>query len=187
MTRYELNSSEGPYDAEVLRQDGEYQVNLAGETYRLKLKRGGSPNSFIVEVGGKPVSITLIEASSQRVEMLMDSEHLSYRRPAAAIAHRVESVSVSMRTDMVAAPMPGKVIGAMVKPGEKVKAGDPLVILESMKMEIAVRSDRDGEIAEILVSDGVSVKRGQPLVRLAKAPSLLPRSQEADPAPSPPT
>lgn len=44
--------------------------------------------------------------------------------------------------------MPGKVIGALIKRGEKVKAGDPLVIPESMKMEIAVRSDRDAEVVK---------------------------------------
>jgi len=62
--------------------------------------------------------------------------------------------------------MPGKVIGTLVKNGENVKTGDPLVILESMKMEIAVRSDRDAEVQEILVEEGASVKRGQGLVRL---------------------
>jgi biotin carboxyl carrier protein len=58
-------------------------------------------------------------------------------------------------------------IGALVRRGETVKAGDPLIIFESMKMKIAVRSDRDSEIAEILVEDGDPVKRGQGLVRLA--------------------
>jgi biotin carboxyl carrier protein len=63
--------------------------------------------------------------------------------------------------------MPGKVIGALVKQGDSVRAGDPLVILESMKMQIAVRSDRDAEVSQILVEDGASVRRGQGLVRLS--------------------
>jgi biotin carboxyl carrier protein len=62
--------------------------------------------------------------------------------------------------------MPGKVIGALVKLGEKVKNGDPLIIIESMKMEIAIRADKDGEVLEILVMEGNPVKRGQGLVRL---------------------
>jgi biotin carboxyl carrier protein len=67
---------------------------------------------------------------------------------------------------LIPAPIPGKVVGSLVKKGERVKSGDPLVILESMKMEIAVRSDREAIVREILVTDGDSVKRGQGLVRL---------------------
>ncbi len=171
MTRYELNSAEGSYEVDATSEDRGFRVNVAGVSYLLNLKKGGTSDSLVVEVGGKPVTITLVEASSHRVEMLMDGERFSYQRPTAAVAQPVASVSVSSRTDMVAAPMPGKVIGSMVKVGEKVKAGDPLIILESMKMEIAVRCDRDAEIAEILVFEGVSVKRGQPLVRLSRAPS----------------
>ena len=61
--------------------------------------------------------------------------------------------------------MPGRIIGVMTKQGEKVKAGDPLVIVESMKMETVIRSDRDAEVAQILVAEGSAVKRGQALVR----------------------
>jgi biotin carboxyl carrier protein len=171
MTVYELNSPDGTYEAEVSSEGEGYNVKLAESTFLLKLKRGATPEVLVVEVGGKPVSVTLVEATSQRVEMLMDGQRFSYQRPAAALNQPVASISVSGRTDMVAAPMPGKVMGAMVKAGEKVRAGDPLVVLESMKMEIAVRSERDAEIAEILVSEGDSVKRGQPLVRLVRAPS----------------
>ena len=67
---------------------------------------------------------------------------------------------------LILSPMPGKVVGSLVKKGDRVELGDPLVILESMKMEIAVRSDRQGVVREILVADGDSVKRGQGLVRL---------------------
>lgn len=98
--------------------------------------------------------------------MILDGENLSYRRPAAAVGQPKTPPVVSLQKDIVAAPMPGKVIGALVKAGEKVKAGDPLIIIESMKMETAVRSDRDAEVAEILVEEGASVKRGQGLVRL---------------------
>ena len=75
--------------------------------------------------------------------------------------------SVISTQNLMVAPMPGKVIRALVKKGERVKAGGPLIILESMKMEIAVRVDRDAEVSEILVEEGASVKRGQGLVRLS--------------------
>ena len=138
---------------------------MGGDTFVLKLKRGADQNTYIIDIADKPMTVTLLEASNQRVEMLLDGEHFSFQRPAVAIGAPVQQAPSSVSKETVSAPMPGKVVGALVKRGEKVKAGDPLVILESMKMEIAVRSDRDGEVAEILVVDGASVKRGQGLVR----------------------
>ncbi len=140
---------------------------MDGITYLLKLKRGTGQNSFVAEVSDKPASVTVLEASSQRVELILDGERLSFQRPTAAIGPARTSPTASIQKDLVTSPMPGKVISALVKEGEKVKAGDPLIMIESMKMEIAVRADRDAEVGEILVEEGASVKRGQGLVRLS--------------------
>ena len=142
-------------------------MTVGKNTYFLKLKRGIEPNELVVEVSDKPVSVTLLEANNQGVRITLGGEHFSFQRPAAAITlSRPESAVAAVQKDIIVAPMPGRVIGTLVKQGEKVRAGDPLVIIESMKMEIAVRSDRDGEVAETLVSDGAGVKRGQALVKL---------------------
>lgn len=127
--------------------------------------RGAERDQLVAEISDKPVVVRLLEVSSQRVEFVLDGERLSYQRPSAVSGPATRAAPVSAR-DLVVAPMPGKVVGALVKSGERVKAGDPLVILESMKMEIAVRSDRDGVVSQILVEDGASVRRGQGLVRL---------------------
>ncbi len=58
----------------------------------------------------------------------------------------------------VGAPMPGTVVGIAVKAGQKVRRGDALLTLEAMKMEAAVRAERDGEIAELIVRPGQAVE-----------------------------
>lgn len=169
MTRYELTSSDGSFDVQIDQGADGFRVKVGESAYLLKLKRGAGRNQFVVEVADKPVSVILLEASSQRVNLMLDGERLSYLRPAAPIRHEApapQSSGPAATTDLAAAPMPGKVIGVLVKRGERVKTGDPLVILESMKMEMAVRSDRDAEVTEILVDEGAPVKRGQGLVRL---------------------
>ena len=138
---------------------------MGGSSFTFKLKRGAERGLLIAEISDKPVSVRLLEASSQRVEFILNGEHLSYRRPLSVSGQTAKPTPSAAARDLVVAPMPGKVVGALVKSGEKVKAGDPLVILESMKMEIAVRSDRDGVVSQILVEDGASVKRGQGLVK----------------------
>jgi acetyl/propionyl-CoA carboxylase alpha subunit len=62
------------------------------------------------------------------------------------------------------APMPGAVLRVLAEPGAEVAAGDVLVVLEAMKMEHPVRSDRDGVVEEVRVSPGQQVENGSVLV-----------------------
>ena len=63
-------------------------------------------------------------------------------------------------------PMPGKVLRILVEPGATVKVGDPLVILEAMKMEQTIKSQMDGIVSAILVKPGDVVSPGQTLVQI---------------------
>jgi pyruvate carboxylase len=57
----------------------------------------------------------------------------------------------------VGAPMPGNVVTVAVKPGQRVHAGDTLLTLEAMKMEAAVRAEREADVAEVVVRPGQHV------------------------------
>jgi acetyl-CoA/propionyl-CoA carboxylase, biotin carboxylase, biotin carboxyl carrier protein len=66
------------------------------------------------------------------------------------------------------APMPGTVVQLRVEAGAAVTAGETLVVLESMKMEIAIQSPRDGTIETVLVATGDQIDRGATLIELAE-------------------
>jgi acetyl-CoA/propionyl-CoA carboxylase biotin carboxyl carrier protein len=66
------------------------------------------------------------------------------------------------------APMPGTVVQLRVQPGTAVSAGETLVVMESMKMEISVAAPRDGSIAAVFVAAGDQVERGATLIELAE-------------------
>ncbi len=66
----------------------------------------------------------------------------------------------------IKAPMPGKVLDVMVESGEKIEKGQPLLILEAMKMENVLKAEGVGTIKSILVSQLESVESGQLLIEL---------------------
>ena len=67
----------------------------------------------------------------------------------------------------VAAPMPGKVLKVLVKPGDAVKAGAVLVVTEAMKMETNIKARADCKVAEVRYKEGDKVEKEDLLVVLA--------------------
>ena len=65
------------------------------------------------------------------------------------------------------APMPANVVKVLVEPGAAVKAGDTVLVLEAMKMELPVKSPRDGVVAAVHCRPGELVPPNVPLVELA--------------------
>lgn len=66
----------------------------------------------------------------------------------------------------LASPMPATVTSVKVAVGDLVKAGDVLVVLEAMKMELPIRAPRDGRVKAIASREGELVQPGTPLVEL---------------------
>jgi len=67
---------------------------------------------------------------------------------------------------VIVAPMPGRIVRVLVRPGEAVQARQGLVVVEAMKMENELRASRDGTVAEVRVTEGASVEANAVLVVL---------------------
>jgi 3-methylcrotonyl-CoA carboxylase alpha subunit len=80
------------------------------------------------------------------------------------LAHAGEAAQEGGR---LTAPMPGKVVSFAVKAGDKVKAGQPLAVMEAMKMEHTISAPKDGTVAELLYAPGDQVTEGAELLKLA--------------------
>lgn len=70
-------------------------------------------------------------------------------------------------TSTVRSEMVGNVTQIVVRAGEQVAAGDPLLFIESMKMEIPVEAEDAGTVAKVLVEPGATVKSGDPLIEIS--------------------
>ena len=81
----------------------------------------------------------------------------------------VEGVTHTIARDeggVVRSPTPAVIVSVAVSPGDRVAVGDPLVVLESMKMETAVTATFPGRIRSVLVAPNVQVDAGDPLLQL---------------------
>ncbi|TKB77735.1 MAG: biotin/lipoyl-binding protein, partial [Nitrospira sp.] len=66
----------------------------------------------------------------------------------------------------VASPMPGRVVKVLVRQGDGVKEGDPVLVVEAMKMESRVPSPIAGTVRQILVTEGEDVKTDETLMQI---------------------
>ncbi len=126
---------------------------------------------FKVTIGDKTVLV--------KVEEITEAEALTVQRTqikprvvertneAPMIAITQEPKQTPSGTGVVRAPIPGVILSIECKLGDKVEAGDILLILEAMKMENAVYAPKSGIITKIVVSEKQNVKYSEVLLEIS--------------------
>ena len=100
-------------------------------------------------------------------EVLVDGDHALYRGWAYRLgADDDEQAIAPLAGGSLAAPMPGTVLRVLVAPGDHVAAGQTLVLLEAMKMELAVAAPGDGVVSAVHVEAGELVQGGAALAEI---------------------
>ena len=131
-----------------------YKVTLNGKTYEVE-----------VEVG-KVVLLDEYEACAP-APAATPAATAAPAAPAAPAAAPAPAPVALSDGEPVNAPMPGNILRIDVKEGDKVKAGQTLLILEAMKMENEIAAPKDGTVVQIATSKGAVVETGTPLIVLA--------------------
>uniref|UniRef100_A0A7C3MA16 Acetyl-CoA carboxylase biotin carboxyl carrier protein subunit n=1 Tax=Archaeoglobus fulgidus TaxID=2234 RepID=A0A7C3MA16_ARCFL len=138
-----------------------YEVKVQGRKYEVEVKEI-SPMVFEVKVNGKKAVIE-VEAKFEFKEF-EKAEIREKRFVEERVRERAETRVKAGKT--ITAPMAGIVTKIFKKAGDKVRAGETVLIIEAMKMENPITSPEDGEIAEIAVNEGDKVGSGDVLVYL---------------------
>ncbi len=125
---------------------------------------------LVLEVDGRRVRSVALETSPGRWEARVlgsaaGTITLGWVSPLPELGARARGA------DALAAPMPGQVIAVHVRPGQRVRAGEPLLTLEAMKMEHTLRAPHDGVVAAIHARVGEQVAAAALLVDVRAAPA----------------
>jgi glutaconyl-CoA decarboxylase len=135
-----------------------FLVKINGRTYKVELGKFDENTPFFVRVNNKPykVQYEIVKRTPASTRVMEPTLPISRKQPL--------SRPIVGRENAVAAPMPGIVVSLKVKVGDSVNVGQPLCILEAMKMENEITAPKAGVVKEIRVSEGSSVSQGQPII-----------------------
>ena len=113
-------------------------------------------SSYLLDVVGTDTEYTVYTRGSYRTVEIYNDEML---------LHESLKKGGSIGNDSsLTAGMPGKIVRILVEKGQEVKEGEPLVIMEAMKMENEMRASKDVTIKEVHVSNGDSIESGATLI-----------------------
>ena len=179
MRRYTLGlgGREFVIDVQELAAD-RFEVVLGGESYEVTLSgdedlpeatitpgyaapgEGATPPAQAAAAHAGASAVGAAGASQPRVARAAAAPAAAMVRPKPASGGAVGAV--------LSAPMPGVIIEVHVKPGDRLERGQPVAVLDAMKMHNVIGAPRAGTVAEVCIAPGQAVGHGDALVRFAQ-------------------
>ena len=158
---------ETTHEVEVKEQHGELQVTLQGEPCEVEYREADTHGQLILMHGGKSYAMS-IEGTPHDIAITVagyryDCELEDERERAANLAAK----AANKGGGLLKAVMPGVVKELLVKEGEEVAEGQPLLILEAMKMQNEIAAAGDGIVKIIHTTPGTAVAAGDKLITLS--------------------
>ena len=155
-------------------------VRVGSEAYKLRMSRP-RPARYRVEVAGNEHGRTVevdversgrfeltLDVGDQHFDVLSVAQGPDYLVEVDGAVHRIAGGEAGL----VRAPAPAMVVAIRVGVGDEVAEGDAVAVVESMKLETALRAPVAGRIAEVLVDVNTQVETGAKLVRIEQDPEL---------------
>ncbi len=122
------------------------------------------PQKLKVEVKGNTYDVTVYPPGTDGgMEIVRSPEQAAKRSPPGGGSPHKAEASPKAKGEKVMCPMQGTIYKVLVKEGDRVRKGQPLLVLEAMKMENEINSTRDGTVERILVGVGQEVGSGSVL------------------------
>lgn len=142
-----------------------FKFNIRGNNYKVEILNL-EDSIAEVEVNGTTYQVEIEETktTSKTPKLIRPRVVPSGGSDRAKTSHPQASKGVGV----VKAPLPGTILEVKVKVGDDVKVGDTLLIMEAMKMENNIKSDKSGKVSALKINSGDSVLEGDVLVEIGE-------------------
>ena len=154
--------NEDAHDVGLSRAGQGYRLHHDGQVMEFDL-HPGEAGGWILQ-SGHQVAQLQIAVDGDDVHIHLNGETYQLRFEHAL--QRLAQLSDASATDTIKATMPGSLVSLDVAPGDSVKKGQTLLVMESMKMETTIVAPRDGVIADVQVSPGQTFDKDAVLLSL---------------------
>ena len=164
--KYFVNVNGRAHEVELIERLGQLEVAVDGTALDISYEEVDDLGQVVILRDGKSYGLS-IEGSEEEVAITLAGHFYDVRREdeRERAAHAAERASTK-GSGAVTATMPGVVVELLVKKGEAVTKGQPLLILSAMKMQNEIASPSEGVVKEIHVNAGQAVSGGAKLVSL---------------------
>lgn len=125
------------------------RLSVSGESHRVVAEKGDARGQWSLHLDGYRIAAEVVDERTRAIRAMTG-------RSAAVVGPRP-----------IKAPMPGMIVRVEVKPGDKVAAGQGVVIIEAMKMENELKAEAAGTVARIAVQPGTAVEKGAVLIEFS--------------------
>ncbi|PIE84149.1 MAG: acetyl-CoA carboxylase biotin carboxyl carrier protein subunit [Bacteroidia bacterium] len=143
-----------------------YKYKINGQTYEVVIK-DITDGEVDVEVNGLSYHVENVDAPKHSSKPPQVSRPKVATPPVHQAAAPAPPRSAKPSGEgTITSPLPGVVLDMKVKEGDTVKAGQPLLVLEAMKMENSIEAETDGQVIKVYVKTGDSVMEGDALVTI---------------------
>jgi biotin carboxyl carrier protein len=171
---YDVDINDRTRRVEVVRHGHEFLVSVDGQKRVVDVTVQAGAISLVVSDSGEDAATRPRHSHEVAISERPSGElgvHVNGRLVLATVAsgrgswaRRGSEASAGKGPAKVAAPMPGKVVKVLVKPGDVVAARQGVVIIEAMKMENELKAPKAGTVSEVRAIEGTSVEAGSVLI-----------------------
>ena len=146
-----------------------FKISIDGTQYLVEMEEVGAPQATPAEAApvAAPAAAPAPTAPATPTPAPAAAASAPAPAPETAPAPAAAPSPAPAGAHVQTAPMPGTIVDIRVQVGDAVKANQPVMVLEAMKMENEVVADRDGIVTSIDVSKGAMVNPGDPLFSLS--------------------
>ncbi len=152
-------------EVHVIEKDGLFEVKLGNASYVIEANKIGERHYAMI-VNHHPHVVDVVQLGEEVIFRIGSTE------TAVKVLNEREKMALEMfggdesahLAGEVRAPMPGLILKLMVEPGDKVKVGQTLLIMEAMKMENEIRSPVEGTVKQIAVTEQKPVEKDELLI-----------------------